>query len=75
MFVATLLEAYYAAHLAGVSPTMLPLVPELDGWIYETTRNGEMTESPVMICNVFVTVLWNWRSWCDFRAASSDLHP
>ena len=43
-FVTTLIEAYYAAHLAGMSPTMLPLVPELDGWIYETTRDGEMAE-------------------------------
>jgi len=37
---------------------MLPLVPELDGWIYETTRDGEMAESPVMICNVFVCNVW-----------------
>ena len=58
MFVTTLIEAYYAAHLTGVSPTLLPLVPELDGWIYQTTRYGEMTESPVMICNVFVCNVW-----------------
>ena len=57
-FARPLLEAYYAASLAGVEVTRLPLVPETDGWIYETTRDGEPDNSPVMICNVFVCNVW-----------------
>jgi len=53
-----LVEAYYAAHLAGVEVTMLPLLPEKDGWIYPTTRDGKPELSPVMICNVFVCNVW-----------------
>ena len=53
-----LLEAYHAASLAGVEVTRLPLVPETDGWLYETTREGEAAISPVMICNVFVCNVW-----------------
>ena len=53
-----LVEAYYVASLAGVEVTRLPLVPELDGWLYVTTRYGEADTSPVMICNVFVCNVW-----------------
>ena len=52
------MEAYHLASLAGVEVTRLPLVPETDGWLYETTRHGEADISPVMICNVFVCNVW-----------------
>ena len=54
----SILEAYYQAHLKGIEPNEIALIPEQDGWIYETTRNGEMAKSPVMICNVFVCNVW-----------------
>ena len=53
-----ILEAYYQAYLDGIETTQLPLIPEKDGWIYETTRFGEPELSPVMICNVFVCNVW-----------------
>merc|ERR1712130_669259 len=53
-----ILEAYYQAHLTGVDPTELALIPEQDGWLYPTTREGTPTISPVMICNVFVCNVW-----------------
>jgi len=53
-----ILEAYYQAHKDGISATQLALIPEKDGWIYETTRFGEAEKSPVMICNVFVCNVW-----------------
>ena len=53
-----IIEAFYQAHLDGMEPTQLPLIPEKDGWIYETTRFGEPEQSPVMICNVFVCNVW-----------------
>jgi len=53
-----ILEAYYQAHLDGIEATQLPLIPEKDGWIYETTRFGEPEQTPVMICNVFVCNVW-----------------
>merc|ERR1712212_794152 len=53
-----ILEAYYQAHLAGVEPTELAMIPEQDGWLYHTTREGTPTISPVMICNVFVCNVW-----------------
>jgi len=53
-----ILEAYYQAHKAGIAATELPLIPEQDGWVYETTRYGEPEHSPVMICNVFVCNVW-----------------
>ena len=49
-----IIEAFYQAHLDVMEATQLPLMPEKDGWIYETTRFGEPEQSPVMICNVFV---------------------
>ena len=59
-----LVEAYHAASLAGVEVTRLPLVPETDGWPYETKRDGEAATSPVMICNVFVCN--SCKSKCNF---------
>lgn len=34
------------------------MVPEQDGWLYPTTRDGVPEDSPVMICNVFVCNVW-----------------
>ena len=34
------------------------MVPEEDGWLYPTTRDGVPEVSPVMICNVFVCNVW-----------------
>ena len=33
-------------------------MPETDGWLYETKRDGAAAISPVMICNVFVCGVW-----------------
>jgi len=52
------LEAYYQAHLQGLHPTQLPILPEKDGWKYPTTKDGQPSLSPVMICNVFVCNVW-----------------
>merc|ERR1712080_441145 len=53
-----IVEAYYAAHLKGIEPDVLHLIPEEDGWLYETTRFDEPAVSPVAICNVFVCNVW-----------------
>lgn len=34
---------YYESHKKGIENTILPTVVEVDGWLYNTTRNGVPT--------------------------------
>ncbi|XP_023336294.1 uncharacterized protein LOC111707424 isoform X2 [Eurytemora carolleeae] len=54
----TLVEAFYEASLNGLTPEEMYSIPEQDGWLYETTRDGVPEYSPVAICNVFVCNVW-----------------
>jgi len=57
-FNSTLLQAYHALALQGTEPTEAYIIPEKDGWKYETTRNSVPELSETMICNVFVCNVW-----------------
>lgn len=54
-----IVEAYYKAFMEiNMEPNALHNLPELDYWMYPTTKYGEPVTSDVSICNVFTCKIW-----------------
>ena len=57
-FDTTLLYAYYTAALKGIDPIEIYSIPEQEGWLYQTTRDGNPVIAESMVCNDFVCNVW-----------------
>ena len=51
-------DIYLEAFKQGYSAREIPALVEQDAWMYNTTRYGEPTEGPAMMCCVLVCRLW-----------------
>jgi len=48
----------YANQTAGIRAEDIPVIVEKDSWVYETTRYGEDTVGPALVCCTFVCEMW-----------------
>merc|ERR1711871_900366 len=52
-------ELFKAADDAGISdPATIPTIPEMDEWMYNTTRWGQPVEGMSMVCDVFICAVY-----------------
>lgn len=75
----------------GIEARDVPTMVEQDGWVYNTTRYGEVAEGPSMVCCVFTCSVWKHAgvfaeltdeiqcaeltNWDDFSLAVLDTPP
>lgn len=52
-------EIYQTASVSnGINARTIPMMPELDGWLYNTTRYDQPVQGPQLVCCVFVCNVW-----------------
>lgn len=51
-------ELYYQAGKRNMKSVEIPIIPEQDSWVYNTTRYGEPAVGKAMVCCVFVCNIW-----------------